>query len=163
MKTKTPLKVRAIQKEDLPHIIAIDGQYGEVKEEYWQNRLNDYLEDQKNRIFGFCAEKEGIFLGYIWGEIRAWEFGSPPCGWIYSVAVHKDFHQQGIGFLLCQKIAKAFYQQGITSVRTMVKRDSLEMLRFFRSCGFQAGPFIELELNLSSAQDSHDNEQTELE
>ena len=140
------VQIRPVSEKDLGAIIEIDAFHTGEKRQYWEERLPFFLHSD-GKHFGFVAEKKRV-VGYILGEVRAWEFGSPPCGWIFSIGVHPEFKRQGIGLLLCQRLCQAFLAVGIDKIRTMVKKDNLEMLSFFRSVGFQAGPFLELELSI---------------
>ena len=89
--------------------------------------------------------------GYLVGEVRAWEFGSEPAGWIFALGVDPKAERQGLGKALRDAAIARFRELGIKRVRTMVKKDDVRVLRFFRDAGFSAGPFVELELELSEA------------
>jgi hypothetical protein len=39
---------------------------------------------------------------------------------------------------------------GITTIRTMVRRNDVPVLTFFRTNGFAGGPYVQLELTLGS-------------
>jgi GNAT superfamily N-acetyltransferase len=86
--------------------------------------------------------------GFIIGEVRAWEFGSPPCGWIFALGVDPDCRLQGIGTQLFNAICQCFREAGVDTVRTMLAVDDRLNLSFFRSQGLMGGPFIQLELPL---------------
>ena len=83
------------------------------------------------------------------GEVRDWEFGSPPCGWVFGIDVDPRARQAGVGTRLLQAICDGFRGAGVDKVRTMLARDNHLVLSFFRSQGMMAGPFIPLELELS--------------
>jgi len=87
-------------------------------------------------------------LGYIIGQVRSWEFGSAAAGWVVGVGVSKE-HQRGrVGGDLLRQIGASFAARGILTVRTMVRRDDVKVLRFFRSAGFTTGPYTELEMEV---------------
>ena len=46
------------------------------------------------------AEAEGRVVGFVIGEVRDWEFGSPPCGWVFAIDVDPTVRQRGIGAAL---------------------------------------------------------------
>jgi GNAT superfamily N-acetyltransferase len=87
-------------------------------------------------------------LGYIVGEVRAWEFGSAPCGWVFAFSVDPRTRLQGIGEGLFEAISKKFREIGIHTMRTMVARTNGLHMAFFRSEGMTAGPYIQLEKEL---------------
>ena len=45
------------------------------------------------------ARVRGV-LGFIIGEIRAWEFGSTPCGWVFALSVEPKVRLAGVGSAL---------------------------------------------------------------
>jgi N-acetylglutamate synthase-like GNAT family acetyltransferase len=87
-------------------------------------------------------------LGFIIGEVRAWEFGSPPCGWIFAVGVRNNIRQGGVGHVLLEALNDRFRKAGVSKVRTMLARDDTLIMSFFRSQGMMAGPFIQFEKDL---------------
>ena len=87
-------------------------------------------------------------LGFIVGEVRAWEFGSAPCGWVYAMSVNPKAREHGVGEALLGAISARFRQSGVTKMRTMVAKDNPLPMRFFRAEGMMAGPYIQLEKDL---------------
>ena len=83
------------------------------------------------------------------GEIRAWEFGSKPCGWVFAIGVKKDCVLSGIGSNLLDNLCDCFRQNGVAKVRTMTAKQEHELLSFFRSQGMMAGPYLQLEKDLN--------------
>ena len=87
-------------------------------------------------------------LGFIIGEVRAWEFGSTPCGWVFALSVDPDARLHGAGRALLDAISAEFKQAGVSKMRTMVERNTMLQMLFFRSEGMMAGPYIQLEKDL---------------
>ena len=153
--TTTPSFIlERIQQADCDAIVEIDAIHtGVAKPKYWYERLAPLLgdgdEDGVNALtLGFVARCDSEVIGFILAEGRAWEFGSPLCGWIFAIGVRPDHGREGIAFALCQEVCSRFKSLGIKSVRTMVRKDDVNVLSFFRGSGFRAGPFIELEVEL---------------
>ncbi len=143
--------LRKIRGDDRDAIIAIDAIHsGDHKPDYWHDRLRTFLKKSSKQqiILGYVAVLEGEVVGYILAEGRAWEFGSPLCGWIFAIGVNPDCGRKGVGLALCQEVCRKFKSLGVNTVRTMVRRDDIDVLSFFRASGFRAGPFIELELEI---------------
>ena len=90
-------------------------------------------------------------LGYLGGEVRSWEFGSEPAGWIFALGVDPRALHHGLGRLLLDAAVARFAELGVRTVRTMVRRDDVSVLSFFRSGRFVAGPYVELELPAGGA------------
>ena len=87
-------------------------------------------------------------VGFAIGEVRDWEFGAPPCGWVFAIDVHPQARLAGAATQLLKAICDNFRKAGVSKVRTMLSRDNTLILSFFRSQCMMIGPFIPLELDL---------------
>jgi ribosomal protein S18 acetylase RimI-like enzyme len=142
------VRVRAARDADLPSVIALDAENtGVAKASYWKERFGWYAGGKPDRFF-LVAERDRDVVGFIVGEVRAWEFGSPPSGWIFAVHVSPSARLGGLGTLLFEEICARFEKAGVEQVRTMVAKDAHLLLSFFRSQGLRGGPFIQLEKRL---------------
>ena len=94
------------------------------------------------------AEQQGRVVGFITGEVRAFEFGSEPCGWVFALNVDPEIRVHNVGTRLFEALCETFRRAGVEKVRTMLNRDNHLVLSFFRSLGMMAGPFIQLEKDL---------------
>jgi ribosomal protein S18 acetylase RimI-like enzyme len=145
------ISVRAARQDDLPSVIAIDTRVtGVAKRAYWHSVYRRYGASRQPERQFLVAHAGDEVVGFIIGEVRDWEFGSPPCGWVFGIDVHPDARQRGIGASLLNAICAAFRRAGVTKVRTMLARDNRLVLSFFRSQGMMAGPFIPLEMDLEA-------------
>jgi GNAT superfamily N-acetyltransferase len=144
-----PVEIRAVRRGDLKEVIAIDAAItGIEKRAYWQSVLRRYgVAGDAQRQF-LVAAAGGRVVGFVIGEVRDWEFGSPPCGWVFAIDVVPDARLGGIATRLLAAICAAFRRAGVTKVRTILARDNTLILSFFRSQGMMAGPFIPLEMDL---------------
>jgi ribosomal protein S18 acetylase RimI-like enzyme len=145
--------IRRATAGDLTQVTALDASItGKSKPEYWQDIFERYAARRIDQRFFLVAERpdadDAGLLGMIVGEIRGWEFGSEPCGWIFAISVDPDHRQQGIGEALFQAMCDEFKQAGVTTIRTMVRRENTLHMSFFRGEGMMAGPFIQLEKSL---------------
>jgi ribosomal protein S18 acetylase RimI-like enzyme len=138
------INIRNAKASDLDAIIALDEQGQENKKGYWQGILEHYIQGRTDRVF-LVAEKDGSLVGFIVGEVRAWEFGSPPCGWVFALSVSRTVREMGIGQSMFEEICNRLKQAGVTTIRTMVDLDNKLTLSFFRSLGMCTGRYIELE------------------
>ncbi|MFQ5438118.1 MAG: GNAT family N-acetyltransferase [Paracoccaceae bacterium] len=148
------LAIRRAEPADMAQVSALDALVtGTAKPKYWGDIFERYAMRRLDERFFLIAEgetdrPENPVLGYIVGEIRGWEFGSEPCGWVFAFAVDPETRQQGVGEHLFQALTEAFRQAGMSVMRTMVPRQNRLHMAFFRSEGMVAGPYIELELDL---------------
>jgi GNAT superfamily N-acetyltransferase len=152
--TDTTVRVRRVRAADIPHVIGLDTRVTKLaKAEYWNDVFRRYGEQRRHERFFLVAENpmdraDSRLLGFIIGEIRAWEFGSAPCGWVFALSVEPKMRLHGIGSALLEAISGEFKKVGVGKMRTMVARDGRLPLLFFRSEGMIAGPYIQLEKDL---------------
>jgi GNAT superfamily N-acetyltransferase len=149
------VRVRRVRATDIPHVIALDTRVTRIaKTEYWNDIFSRYGRQRSRERFFLIAESrmnrsDPGFLGFIIGEIRAWEFGSSPCGWVFALSVEPKMRLHGVGGALLEAISDEFRKAGVGKMRTMVARDDGHLpLLFFRSEGMIAGPYIQLEKDL---------------
>ena len=148
------VQVRRVRAADIPHVIALDTRVTRIaKADYWNDIFSRYGKQRSDERFFLIAEgrkgqSAATFLGFIIGEIRAWEFGSSPCGWVFALSVDPKMRLHGIGSALFAAISGEFKKAGVNKMRTMVAREGHLPLLFFRSEGMIAGPYIQLEKDL---------------
>jgi GNAT superfamily N-acetyltransferase len=143
--------VRAVQRGDLDQVIAIDASVtGLEKRKYWASVYRRYGSGERSEQQFLVALDQGRVVGFIIGEVRDWEFGSPPCGWVFAIDVLPQARLGGIGTRLLETISAAFRRAGVRKLRTMLARDNPLILSFFRSQGMMAGPLISLEMDLDA-------------
>jgi GNAT superfamily N-acetyltransferase len=143
------VRIRPLMPRDHRAVVALDAaNTGLAKPRYWRALFADYGRRKDTRFF-LVAEAEAEVVGFVVGEIRAWEFGSVPCGWVLAIEVDADRRLRRVGTLLIDAIVACFRRAGVKKLRTMLARDDLLNLRFFRSQGMMAGPFIQLEKELT--------------
>ena len=143
------LTIRPVRRADLDPIVAIDATVtGIEKRNYWHSVYRRYGAGGDAERQFLVADAGGRVVGFVIGEVRDWEFGSPPCGWVFGIDVRPDARLEGIGTRLLDAICAGFRRAGVRKVRTMLSRDNHLILSFFRSQGMMAGPFIPLEMDL---------------
>jgi ribosomal protein S18 acetylase RimI-like enzyme len=142
--------VRAVKRADLDEVIAIDARVtGIEKRSYWQRVYRRYGVGSKGEQRWFLvALAEGRVAGFLIGEVRDWEFGSPPCGWVFAIDIDPQARQAGIGTRLLSSLSTSLRRTGVRKLRTLLARDNTLILSFFRSQGMMAAPMIPLEMDL---------------
>lgn len=144
--TVASVTIRNASAADLEGIVEVDGRItGRTKPAYWRRMLDAYQQDKDGRVALVVTGADDAVVGHLFGEVRAWEFGSDPCGWIFAVAVHPDTARRGYAAELCRHAMARFHEMDVNVVRTMVRRNDVPVLSFFRSMGFVGGPFAEME------------------
>lgn len=150
-KQNVEIGIRQVTSADVAAIVALDAEVtGSEKTAFWTDIFERFAgENQRDeRYFLVAKSAEDEFLGFIVGEIRAWEFGSPPCGWVLAMSVSPRHRERGIGALLLDALCTEIKKAGVMTIRTMVLGNDKVNLSFFRGEGLAAGPYIELEKRL---------------
>jgi GNAT superfamily N-acetyltransferase len=142
------ITIRPALAGDLDEIIRLDTQITATpKADYWRAIFDRLAREGSAGSFLVATDGREV-LGFIVGEIRAWEFGSPPCGWVFAIAVNPDRRLDRVGSALFEALCALFRRSGVGKIRTMLARDAQLVMSFFRSQGMMAGPFVQLEKDL---------------
>lgn len=156
--TDVTFDVRPATAGDLAAVIALDAKVtGVEKNDYWRDvfaRSQSWRQGDGFFLVAVPAPGETTgaagpaLLGFIIGELRAWEFGSTPCGWIFAVSVDPDARLGGVATALFEAMSAGFRAAGVTRLRTMIAPRNTLLMSFFRSHGMMAGPYLQLEKDL---------------
>jgi ribosomal protein S18 acetylase RimI-like enzyme len=131
-------------------VIALDATVtGVEKQAYWRRVYRRYGVGGKDQRHFLVAVSGAQIVGFLIGEVRDWEFGSPPCGWVFAIDVDPALRQAGVGTQLLQAVSELFRRAGVTKLRTLLASDNVPILSFFRSQGMTAGSLIPLEMELT--------------
>ncbi len=144
------VRIRDLRDSDLAAVVRIDALHtGRRKPAWWRRVLREFRRRGDGRLrVGLAARGPVGLEGYLLGEVRAFEFGSEPCGWVFAVGVRPDALGGGVGSALLEEACGRFRDAGVATVRTMVRRNAVPVLSFFRSRGFVGGSFAQLERDL---------------
>lgn len=97
-------------------------------------------------LLNLGAEIDGKLIGFIFGEIKLWEFGrSERSGWIKVLGVDRDYQGMGAGLKLGQTILMHFQKKNIRKVRTLVDWYEGDLISYFKSLGFNMLNMLPLE------------------
>ncbi len=152
------VRVRDLQPKDMPSVRKIDATHaGKQRTAFWRRIVQVFFARPENDRFRVALAAETTsssarasrrFSGFLLGEVRAFEFGSDACGWIFAVGVDPQDTREGVASALLKEACARFKQQGVHKVRTMVLREDIPVLALFRSSGFVGGAFVQLEVEL---------------
>lgn len=147
----TAIAVRAVRRKDLEQVIEIDAVVtGLEKAGYWRSIFQRYGDGERPERRFLVAEADGRVVGFIIGEVRDWEFGAPPCGWVFAIDVKPEYRLDGVATQMLQALCAGLRRSGVRKLRTILARDNKLVLSFFRSQGMTTGPFIPLEMDLDA-------------
>jgi len=143
------LVIRPVEAADLGQVIAIDAESTRIeKTDYWYELFHRFGTGRTRQRLFLVAEADNAIQGFVIGEVRDWEFGSPPCGWVFAINVRPGARLAGLGTKLLEAVCTGFRRASVATVRTQVSRDNNLVLSFFRSQGMMAAPVITLERSL---------------
>jgi ribosomal protein S18 acetylase RimI-like enzyme len=142
------IKIRKLTATDLPQIIRIEEAIAKAKVSRQKKAfLKDHI--QKEGSVSFVAQAEGQVVGFIFSEILTNSFGLDRSGWIENFGILPQYMGQGIGQNLARHLFDAFRKKKIFEIYTSVRWDSVDLLSFFKSIGFDRSNFINLYKKLS--------------
>ena len=110
-----------------------------------------FVEDQisTDGAPSFVAEIDGEVVGFMVCEIISSGFGLlEKSAWIVMFGIDPAFMGQGIGKKLAHEIFTICREQGIKKIYSSVRWDSVDLLSFFKTLGFDRSNFINLERTL---------------
>ncbi len=146
------IEISDLVGDDLADVVRIDARHtGERNREYWEEVFARFLgpDGERGRLkVGLAARGEPGMIGYLLGEVRAFEFGSEACGWIFGIGVAPGRLREKVASRLLSESCRRFRESGVSRVRTMVLRNNVPVLSFFRANGFTAGSFAQLEVEM---------------
>jgi len=144
----TSPSIRPLHRRDLDEVVRIDAIHtGAEQRAYWEELFGKFLRSSSGRTrVALAAEVDGAVAGFLFADVRAFEFGSEPCGWILEVGIDPAHLRHGLASGLLAEAVRRLRASGVTTVRTMVRRNNVPVLTFFRANGFAGGPYVQLEL-----------------
>ena len=137
--------IRPLDELDIGDIVAIDEKIGgEYRPEVWEDRAGYYI--RRDPEGSYVAVDGGRVVGFMFGEVRAGEFGlEEPTGWIEVLGVDPDARGKAVGRRLAEAMLAHFRERGATTVRTLVDEDREDIRTFFERLGFEPSrlrPFV---------------------
>ena len=101
-------------------------------------------EVKKDNSVNVVAEIDGKLVGFIITYILYGGFGLEKSAWIGLFGVEPKYMGSGIGKRMAKEVFDELTKMNIKNIFTSVKWDSLDLLSFFKSLGFDRCEFINL-------------------
>jgi len=137
------LQIREIRAEDSDDIGRIQALITKESMEFdFEEIIKEY--EHKNRDVSLVAEIDGKVVGFMASYVIRGAFGIEKSAWIAMFGVDPKFMGQGIGIRLAEEILKVYREKGVKHVFTSVRWDSVDLLSFFKTLGFDRSNFINL-------------------
>jgi N-acetylglutamate synthase-like GNAT family acetyltransferase len=137
------IKIRKLTVGDLPQVIHIQEvitkkKIGLRKRTQWGDHI------RKDSSFCLVALDKDQVVGFIISEIMNNSFGLDQSGWIKIIGVHPKYMGTGIGQSLITQLFVQYKKKKINEIYTAARWDSVDLLSFFKSVGFNRSNFINL-------------------
>jgi len=113
--------------------------------------FKEIIEDQvrKGEDASFVAVMGEKVVGYMISYTVFGGFGlEKGAAWIATLGVDPKYMGRGIGKRLAEEILTVCEEKGITDIYTSVRWDSVDLLSFFKTLGFDRSNFINLKKDL---------------
>jgi ribosomal protein S18 acetylase RimI-like enzyme len=142
------LKIRRITPEDAKDLERIQSL---ITKSPSKTDFKKIIQEQLNRDkdVSLVAEIDGKVVGYMISYMIYAGFGIDKSAWIATFGIDPKFMGQGIGKRLAQETFKIYKKMGIKDIYTSVRWDSVDLLSFFKTLGFDRSEFINLRKELS--------------
>jgi ribosomal protein S18 acetylase RimI-like enzyme len=137
------IRIRKPRVKDLPQIIGIQEAITKATVSPERKAILR-VQLQKKENISLVAFSEDKLLGYVISEVMTNSFGIDQGGWIQNLGVLPKYMGQGIGKALGIALFEAYKKRKIFEIYTAVQWDSVDMLSFFKSIGFDRSNFINL-------------------
>jgi len=137
----TTIAVRALAREDLDAVVAIDAAIeGRPRRVYIERRLAAAVRAPKLHAQLAATDADGL-AGYILARVLEGEFGvSEPRLRLEIVGVRRDRQGHGVGTRLLDALAAWARRHGIRDLRTQAAWNDHGMLRWLDATGFSLAP-----------------------
>ena len=144
--------IRKIKPEDAPEITAIQAAITNPTNPSTVIDFRHIIEEkiQSDEDVSFSAELDGKIVGYMISYIVFGGFGLEKSAWIATLGVDPKYMGQGIGRFLAEKLLTVYREKGIDYIFTTVRWDSVDLLSFFKTLGFDRSDYIHLTKKLGS-------------
>ena len=138
------LEIRRIRPEDAGHVSRIQSAITQTPAAI---DFRHIIEEQlgKGEDASFVAVVGETVVGYMISYTMFGGFGlEKGAAWIATLGVDPKYMGQGIGKRLAEEILAVYQEKGITDIYTSVRWDSVDLLSFFKTLGFDRSNFINL-------------------
>ena len=153
LETGNHVIVRSMREDDLDAVVAIDAtSTGRRRPHYFRRMLERTVKEADFQI-SLVAEVDGVIAGCVIATLFYGEYGvMEPAASIDAVGVLHEYRRQHVARALVRQLRLNLSALRIDSLRTEVRWDDFELLRFFKSEGFSPGTRICLERSIDPTQ-----------
>ena len=141
-------QIREIDESDAKDIERIRSLISKEDATFDFKKIVNQQKDGISRRGSLVAVVDNNVVGYMISNVLYAGFGLEKSAWIVSMGVDPNFMGRGIGKKLAKKILELYKSQNINYVFSSVAWDSIDLLSFFKTLGFERSEFINLRKKL---------------
>jgi ribosomal protein S18 acetylase RimI-like enzyme len=135
---ETKITIRRMVEEDIPIVKVIDRSLSAPQRAISWPAAAEVEAEVYRPALSFVAEKDGVVVGFLLGDIRGTEYGKDIKGWIDMMGVHPNYQRLGIGQRLVETFCEVCEQNKV-DVEVFLREDDEQMKRFFSILDFRRG------------------------
>ena len=141
------LVIRELKVGDIEEVSKV---YNSIVQLPKRSDLIDELKAQckSTGFVNLIAELDGRIVGFLISYIFHGGFGIDKSAWISLLCAHPDFMGQGIGQKLAEHASNDYKAMGIRDVHTSFNWDSMDLISFFKTLGFDRSEFVNLSIKI---------------
>lgn len=135
--------IRSLDATDVDAIRRIDRHFsGRDRSDYLEQKIDEALKQSGIRV-SLVAEADGLVVGFIMARLDYGEFGlTATTALIDTIGV--DPGSRGAGSALLGQLFANLGSLRVDGVRTLLRWDDVDMIRFLAKSGFQPAPRLAL-------------------
>ncbi len=143
--SRDKVPVRSLAQEDLDQVIRIDQKItGHDHRPFFERKFQEVLWESGVRL-SLIAEIDGMAVGFMMARVDFGEFGRTASeAVIDTLGVAEAFRSQQVGHALLSQLLANLTSLQVESVRSEVEWNSLGLLSFLDSCGFETSQRLAL-------------------
>jgi ribosomal protein S18 acetylase RimI-like enzyme len=149
--SRDQVKVRSLQADDLPALLAIDRAIThEDRSEYLTRQFNEAMEQSGVRVSLVAEGEGGQPIGFMMARVDFGEFGrTEPEAVMDTLGVDPLYGHAGVGSALMSQLLINLRTLRVDTVRTGVRWNDYPLLHFLEACGFRPSQHLALRKRLA--------------
>jgi len=149
LETMDSVIVRTMREGDLDAVVAIDATSTGHRRPHYFKRMLDRTVKEADFQISLVAEVDGVVAGCVIATLFYGEYGVvEPAASIDAVGVLHEYRRQHVARALVRQLRLNLSALRIETLRTEVRWDDFELLRFLKSEGFVPGARLCLERSI---------------
>ncbi|MBI3953150.1 MAG: GNAT family N-acetyltransferase [Chloroflexi bacterium] len=136
-------RIRQMTPGDFPAILDLDRKVaGRERARSYQQHVSRYLDNYFPPLCQVALDGDKV-VGFILGDVKGWEYGLGPSGWIDIMGVDPEHQRQGVGLALIRAFVAQCRRQKLSAAHAIVRGGDRRLQGFLKAAGLQKGPLVD--------------------